>query len=136
VFLICGTLIFFGTGFRIGTGVQWNPYDRAMLSKAMQQEKPVILDFYADWCAPCRAMDEEVFRDPEVTELSKEFVMLRIDITRKHPHQEELQKRYQIRGVPTIVFINSKGREVNALRLELYVDRDEMIKRMKSLIKR
>ena len=117
-----------------GPGVQWQPYTQERLAAAKKAEKPVMLDFYADWCRPCRALEENVFTNPEVVKLSKRFVNLRVDLTKHHPRQEILQKRYRIRGVPTVLFINHNGVEEKTLRIEEYVESGEMIKHMKQAL--
>jgi thiol:disulfide interchange protein DsbD len=134
--LICGAVISFLIVSPDSPGVQWVPYDQTVLSQATQANKPVILDFYADWCGPCRAMEKKVFSEPEVVELSKHFVTLRVDFTKKHPHQVALQKQYRIRGVPTIIFINREGVEETDLRIESFVSRNDVLKRMKMLIEK
>ncbi|MEJ2587107.1 MAG: cytochrome c biogenesis protein CcdA [Deltaproteobacteria bacterium] len=119
-----------------GEGIQWIPYERSLLTETTKAKKPVILDFYANWCGPCKALDREVFTDPEVVKLSKNFLNMRVNLTTKHPQQKALQTRYRIRGVPTILFFDSKGKEVKPLRIESYVSANEMAERMKRLLKR
>jgi len=114
-----------------GSGVQWQPYSPERLATATTAGKPVMLDFYADWCSPCRALEKKVFAALEVSKLSERFANLRVDLTKRHPEQEALLKRYRIRGVPTVLFINGKGEEEKSLRIEEYVNRVAMIKRMK-----
>jgi thiol:disulfide interchange protein DsbD len=136
VILICGAVISFLVVSPSRPGVQWVPYDQTVLRQAIQAKKPAILDFYADWCEPCRAMEKKVFSVPEVVELSKHFVTLRADLTKKHPHQAELQKQYKIRGIPTIIFVNRDGIEEKDLRIESFVSSNEVLKRMKMLIEK
>lgn len=119
-----------------GDGVDWVDYSGARLKAAEKAEQPVMLDFYADLCGPCKAMDREVFTHPQVVRLSQNFVNLRVDLTTQHPEQEKLQARYHIRGVPTLLFMDSNGNEVESLRIEGHVPPEEVIRRMKLILKR
>ena len=114
-------------------GISWIPYNQTLLTLAARENRPVIVDFYADWCAPCRAMEKEVFGDPRVAKEGSHFLMMRVDLTSRHPRQKEILRRYRIRGVPTIVFINGRGDEERGLRIETYTGTDEVLKRMKRL---
>lgn len=116
------------------TTVTWIPYDKNILLQAIKENKPVMLDFYADWCLPCKAMEKEVFSDPDVVNLSRQFITMRADLTKRHPYQKEIQESFNIRGVPTIVFFSRNGVEEKALRIESYVSSAEIQKRMKKLI--
>ena len=79
-------------------------------------------------------MEKDVFQDPEVVKLSKHFLTVRVDLTRRHPKQAAIQERFQIKGVPTLLFFNRLGMEERFLRIESYVKRDEMLKRMRHFI--
>lgn len=114
-------------------GVKWIPFDLSGLTEADKADRPVILDFFADWCGPCRAMDKKVFSNPEIAELSKNFVTMRVDLTRRSPFQKSLQKRFEVKGVPTVIFINKHGLEERSLRIESFVSREEMLNRMRKL---
>jgi len=129
--LIVGAIAFFLFTPRHMEGVQWIPYERGMLADPVRDKKPVILDFYADWCGPCKAMERNVFTAPEIVELSRRFLPIRVDLTQRHRDQDVLIKRYQIRGVPTILFLDTRGAEEKGLRIESYTGIDEVLKRMR-----
>jgi thiol:disulfide interchange protein DsbD len=93
-----------------------------------------MLEVSAEWCLPCRAMGKKVFKDPGIVSLSKDIMCIRMDLTRKQPFQKEIMKRYQVRGVPTIIFINREGKEEGDLRIESYVDKTELLHRMTFLL--
>jgi thioredoxin:protein disulfide reductase len=98
-------------------GVQWIPYSDAVLSQAAHGAKPVFIDFYADWCAPCKELDKRTFAAPEVIDRSQNFIMLRADLTKTgDPQVEALSLKFQARGVPTLIFLKPNGQEIPSLR--------------------
>ena len=113
-----------------GDSVAWEPYSEGAVREAARATRPVMIDFYADWCGPCKAMDTKVFRDEAVVRASARFLAMRVDLTTAHPDQDALRNRYAVRGVPTIVFIDRAGKEVREARIETYLGADEVLARM------
>ncbi|MBW1692605.1 MAG: thioredoxin family protein [Deltaproteobacteria bacterium] len=118
-----------------GPGVTWRPYSDEQLSEARKLKRPVIIDFYADWCAPCRELEEVTFHHPEVVEQTRrDFMMIKVDLTQKgNPDHERLLNQYNIKGVPTVVFLDSSGRERLDLRLVDFLPAEQFLLRMAEL---
>ncbi|MDR3630655.1 MAG: cytochrome c biogenesis protein CcdA [Desulfocapsaceae bacterium] len=115
-----------------GPGVRWRPYTEETLQKAWDQKKPVIIDFYATWCTPCRELDEVTFHNAAVvSQAERDFIMVKVDVTRAgNPLNERLLQQYGIKGVPTIVFLDTNGEERQDLRLVDYLPPDRFLKQM------
>jgi thiol:disulfide interchange protein DsbD len=117
--------------FMQGPTVSWQPYSKALLIQAAQDDRPIIMDFYATWCSPCRELDETTFHDPGVVSKSKNFIMIKIDLTSgNNPTFDELIKNFRIKGVPTVVFLNPDGLERRDLRLLEFIGPAEFMKLM------
>jgi thiol:disulfide interchange protein DsbD len=102
-----------------GPGISWQTYSDAVIQQAIVQKKPVIIDFYADWCTPCRELENVIFHHPDVVQQAKKhFTMVKVDVTKgDNSYHERLLKQYGVKGVPTIVFLDSQGKERTDLRL-------------------
>lgn len=120
-----------------GPGVTWKPYSEETLQEARNLKKPVIIDFYATWCTPCREIEEVTFHDTAVVkQADSDFVMIKVDVTKGgNPLHERLLEQYEIKGVPTIVFLDIDGKEKRDLRLVDYLPSDQFLGRMAELKK-
>ncbi|WP_367161924.1 protein-disulfide reductase DsbD, partial [Methylibium sp.] len=79
--------------------------------------RPVLLDFYADWCVSCKEMERFTFADPRVRAKLDKAVLLQVDVTANSAQDRALLKRFGLFGPPGIVFFDAGGRELGSLRV-------------------
>ncbi|HZN25030.1 MAG TPA: protein-disulfide reductase DsbD [Burkholderiales bacterium] len=79
--------------------------------------RPVMLDFYADWCVSCKEMERYTFSDPQVSARMSNVVKIQADVTANAPEHQQLLKRFRLFGPPGIVFFDPEGREIQGLRV-------------------
>ena len=95
--------------------------DAALLT-AKNSSKPLLLDWYADWCISCKVIEREVLAAPEVGRQLSDYQLVRFDITASNPEQRALLDRYQLFGPPAILLFDTTGDEWLDLRVVGEVD--------------
>lgn len=134
--LACASLLLVaGAAFAIPwnerAGVRWEPYSPSALTAAAAAGKPAVIDFYADWCLPCKELDVRTFTDPRVITAMDRFTRVKADLTLANdPKVQALAKQYEIIGVPAVIFIGADGREIRELRLNQFEGPDDFLKRL------
>jgi thiol:disulfide interchange protein DsbD len=90
--------------------------------------KPVMLDFYADWCVSCKEMESFTFSDPKVRAHLDGLLLLQVDVTANNEADRALLKRFSLFGPPGIVFFDAQGREIRGLRVIGYQNPERFLK--------
>jgi len=115
--------------------LKWQDYSTSVYQKAVENKKPIIMDFSADWCVKCQELEKTTFTDSRVKELGQKFNLIKVDLTkRSSPRVQKLRKQFDIKGLPTIVFINQKGKELKNKRIIGYLKAKEFSERMQSVL--
>jgi thiol:disulfide interchange protein DsbD len=105
------------------------------LSKAKEEKKLVLLDFYADWCISCKEMEVNTFANPEVSKVLKQFVLLQADVTANSPDNQALLKRFGLFGPPGILIFDQNSQEQKDQRVIGYMPPQRFIERLRNVLK-
>ncbi|AXN32192.1 protein-disulfide reductase DsbD [Vibrio coralliilyticus] len=89
----------------------------SQLEQAKLAGKPVMLDFYADWCVACKEFEKYTFHQPNVEAKLRNFVLLQADVTKNLPQDIALLKEMNVLGLPTIEFWDASGQHVSNARV-------------------
>jgi thiol:disulfide interchange protein DsbD len=104
------------------------------LASSLLNGKPVMLDFYADWCESCVVMDKRVFAKPDVQGALTRFMVLRIDLSANTAEDQAIMKQFRVIAPPTILFFNSEGQEVSSQRIVGEMNSQEFIERIATFL--
>lgn len=91
-------------------------------------DRPVMLDFYADWCVSCKEMEKFTFSDPQVAAQMRRMLLLQVDVTANSEEDKALLKRFGLFGPPGIIFFDRQGRERRNLRVVGYQPADRFLR--------
>lgn len=88
--------------------ITWRSSLSSAMTEAKKSGKPVLVDFSATWCGPCKQMKQTTFKDAKVIAESRKWVMVRVDID----DQEKVAEKYKITAVPTLLIMSPQGKVV------------------------
>jgi thiol:disulfide interchange protein DsbD len=89
----------------------------AAIKAAATSGKPLLLDFYADWCVSCKEMERFTFTDEKVKQLLSGMVKVQADVTANNAEHQALLKRFRLFGPPGIIFFDKNSKEISGLRV-------------------
>jgi thiol:disulfide interchange protein DsbD len=130
VALVAGAVLLRLSALNVGvesTGLVWNlryagegtkpePVEAA-LARARAEHKPVMIDFFAEWCAACKELDRETYVGPSVVAEAERFVRIKVDGTNSTDPVDALYQRFGVNGLPTVAFVSSDGKVLDDPRV-------------------
>ena len=96
---------------------QISNYDELQAVLKQHPNKIAMLDLYADWCVACKEFEHKTFADPQVQTALSDVLLLRVDMTNNSESNRTLMKALAVTGLPTIIFFNQQGEEIQAQRI-------------------
>ncbi len=104
---------------------EWKKFSTENYEASLKNNERMVIDFYADWCIPCKELDALTFSDQRVLNEFERFTVYKVDMTKNNEVNEQLRKRFNVIGMPTVLIIDSKGSEIK--RLTGFVNADEFL---------
>lgn len=110
---------------------EWKKFSIKNYEASLSNNESMVIDFYADWCIPCKELDALTFSDKRVLKEFARFTVYKSDQTKNDDTNEQLRKRFNVIGMPTVLIIDSKGNETK--RLTGFVNADEFLTYIKNI---
>ena len=95
----------------------------------------VMIDLYADWCVACKEFEKETFSDPSVQKAFGDMLLLQVDMTKNSEENRALMTKYKVLGLPTILFFNRDGKEIEGSRVNGFMPPVEFLQWIKKISK-
>ncbi|MBK7229130.1 MAG: protein-disulfide reductase DsbD [Ignavibacteriales bacterium] len=111
---------------------EWKKFSIDSYEASIKNNERMVIDFYADWCIPCKELDKLTFSKQSVIKEFERFTVYKVDMTKTNDTNEQLRKRFNVIGMPTVLIIDSKGNEVK--RLTGFVNEEEFLSYIKPVL--
>jgi thioredoxin:protein disulfide reductase len=129
---LAGTLLVVaGASYRAaaasGGVLEWTRDLDSAVKTAAAEKRPVLIDFFADWCEACKELDRKVYPDARVQAAAKRFVRVKIDGTNDSDALDKLYERYGVQALPTVTFVDSKGTVLKDPKVTGYLEPEHFV---------
>ncbi len=121
------------TGESSKPGVVWETYTETAYAAALQQKKPIMIYFAADWCGPCHKLRQQTFTDADVLAGAERFRRFKVDVTKPEGEAAKAGEKFAVTVLPTVVFIASDGNERVRIRLMGFEEAARFRQRMEAV---
>ncbi len=118
-------------------GLVWYKDESLALDMALKENKPILVDGWAEWCEACKKMDVTTFAEPAVIEeLKANWIILKFDLTEVNDVNDDITERYELSSLPTLIMVPSSGSLAQKEAVAGYVNGATLLKRMKAFHKK
>ena len=129
---VAGVLVF--TFWPKPAHLPFEPYQASRLEAAAKAGQPILLDFSADWCIPCKELELKTFTDPQVRKELEKWVLLKADLTKFGDESIlKLRDQWKVSGVPTLILIGRDGKELSGGRTVGYLSPGDLLIKLQSV---
>ena len=104
------------------------------LAQAREDKRPVLVDFYADWCISCIVMEREIFPLPHIKSKLDQFYLIKADVTDNSEENKQLLDRFGLFGPPSILLFDKTGEEIKSLRIVGEIDTEGFSKHLNNAL--
>lgn len=118
---------------KLSSQLPWLKYSEKILHDSLRSQKPVIFDFYADWCVACHELAKKTFANKTVSDRLGDFILIQFDATNDSEELKSLKQKFKIVGLPTVLFFDKKGQWLEHHTLTEFEDADQFLIRLKKI---
>jgi thiol:disulfide interchange protein DsbD len=126
-----GASVLLWASLTVGEAIAWRDDYGAAIAEARDQNRPLLLDFTADWCGACQELARETFSHGAVALEAQRFVAVRVDATRQTPAIEQIMENHEVRGLPTVLLLSRDGTE--ASRVTEFIEAGPMLELLRQV---